>query len=169
MNDVDNNINQWIQQNFQKPLDNFDIHSMSNLSLPHYKFFLIEQKDLRNAGDIYVMSDGNETLLASKANFSHILQQESYLDNPNALTAPQLAELILRIAEGRSDGIITDSDVIVDDVDVSSFSPPSIQQTGEGIVVEFWSLDVYLSEVSRWTVHIDRDYQVDSKAMVLKS
>ena len=167
MNDIDDSIKQWIKQTFNKPLDDFDIHSIPYLSLPRYKFFLIEQKGLRDAGDIYVMSDGSETLLASRDNFSHILRQEAYLDNPTLLTAPQLAELILRMAEGRSGGIITDSDVIVDDVDVSSFSPPSIQQADEGIILKFWSLDVYMSEVSRWTVYIDRDYQVDSKAVVL--
>ncbi len=169
MNDIDDNIKQWIQQNFQKPLDNFNTHSIPNLNLPHYKFFLVEQKGLRDAGDIYVMSDGNETLMADKVNFSHILRQESYLDKPTLLTAPQLAELILRMAEGRSGGIITDSDVIVDDVDVSSFTPPNIQQTDEGIIVKFWSLDIYMSEVSRWTVHIDRDYHVHSKTVVLNS
>jgi len=169
MSNIDDHLKQWIQETLNQPPDDFNIHSIPNLSLPHYTFYLIEQKNLRNAGDIYIMSDGNKTLTANKANFSHILQQETYLDNPTLLTAPQLAELILRFAEGRSGGIMTDSDVIVDDIDVSSFTAPSIKQTNESIIVEFWSLDVYLSEISCWTVHIDNDYQIHSKRIVLNS
>ena len=161
---VTQNVENWIQQEFNKPLDLFGIYPIPNLNTSLYNFFMIEQKGLREAGHLYVMSDGNETLQADLTNFSHILSREHYLDDPSAIPPEKLAELYIHMVEGRSGGILTDSDdIFPDTVDTSQFSPPHIQSTNNGVVLLFWATGHSPQQLSRWEVKINSDYQIESQ------
>lgn len=164
-------VGAWLAQEFDQPLDAFNIIPLTHLNTPHFASFMIEQKRLRTAGDLYVMSDGKSVLLASQKHFAQVLEAEALLQNPTAIPAEQIAELYLRMAEARTGGIITESSAFplqsLNPEDHAQFNPPSVEKTQTGLILRFWSIGASPTAVTQWEIHIHPDYTLKTSETTL--
>jgi hypothetical protein len=165
-------IENWLQQEFpQQPLSDFQIIPIAHLSTPNFVFVMVEQKDMPGAGDLYLMTDEKEVLLASESHLAKVLAHEKFLEQQTFLTPARLAELYLRMGRAQPGSIITEADDFALkrlNKDASSqFMPPTIEQKSDGVVLKFWTSNPVSRTVARWEVQIDQNYNLAATEMVM--
>ena len=125
-----------------------------HLSTARYGFYVVSQPRLA-AGETYAMSDGDEVLPAGRESLARVLEREGVRDDPGALPAAQLAELYVRMVDGRRLRVLEDaSDFALEDVSAEGFTPPAARSVEDGVAIEFWTTGPEPSRVERWNVRV---------------
>lgn len=146
-----------------------DVVRVPHLSTPSYDFYVVSQRRLGTAGEVYAMSDGTEVLPAGRESLAKVLGREGVLERPDAIPASQLAELSIRMAAGRRARVLEDpSDFALEDLEPdlrTGFSSPSVRKSDDGVEASFWTAGPEPNRVERWEVRIAADGTISHESV----
>jgi hypothetical protein len=138
-----------------------DVVRVPHLSTPRHDFYVVSQRQLGPAGEVYAMSDGEEVFPAGRENLAKVLAREGVLEQPDAIAPATLAELYLRMAEVRRVRVLEDStDFALEDLEPgvrARFEAPAVRTTQDGLELTFWTAGPEPSRVEHWRVRLGRD------------
>jgi hypothetical protein len=159
-------VTAWVERTLGS--EGMDVVRVPHLSTPTYGFYVVSQRRLGPAGEVYAMSDGTEVLPAGRENLARILAREGLLERPDAIPPAQLAELSLRMAAGRRSRVLEDSsdfalEALRPDVR-ARVSSPSVYRTADGVEARFWTADPEASRIERWRVRIATDGTISDES-----
>ena len=150
----------WAERTFGRA----DLVRVPHLSTPRHDFYVVSQPRLGHAGEVYVMSDGQDVFPAGRDNFAEVLRREGVLDDPGVLPAAQLAELAIRMGEVRQARVLEDgSDFALEALEPgvrARFALPEVRGTDDGVEATFWTTGPEPSRVERWQLRVTRNGSV---------
>ena len=154
-------VRRWVEKTLGWEEGRADVVRVPHLGTPSFDFFVVSQRRLAPAGDIYVMTDGSAALPPGRENLAKVLAREGFPLNPSAIPAAQLAELFLRMAAVRPGRVIAEaSDFALRSLEEdarASFAPPRVESECTHAVLTFWAAGLDPTHVERWRVEVAAD------------
>jgi hypothetical protein len=152
-------VRAWVERTLGSA--DVDVVRVPHLSTPSHDFFVVSQRRLGPAGEVYAMSDGDEVFPAGRDNLAEVLRREGVLEDPERIPPEQLAELYVRMGEVRRVRVLADpSDFALASLDPEArkrFQPPSVRKADGGVEATFWTAGPEPDHVERWRVTLDSD------------
>ena len=154
-------VRRWVEKTLGWEEGRADVVRVPHLGTPSFDFFVVSQRRLAPAGDIYVMTDGSVILPPGRENLARVLARESFPRDPRAIPAAQLAELFLRMAAVRPGRVIEEASdfalrSLAEDMR-ASFAPPRVEGEDARAVLTFWAAGADPQHVERWRVEVAAD------------